>query len=341
MKAITYANYGSPEVLQIKDLEKPVPKPDEVLIRVQAAEATKADVEMRSFKFAVKWFWLPLRMAFGLRKPKRQILGGYFSGEIESLGTDVTQFSPGDQVFGCAALRLGAYGEYVALPASYAIVAKPVNMSFAEAAAVPLGGLNALHFMRLAEICPGNQVLINGAGGSIGLHAVQIAKSMGAEVTAVDSTIKEKVLRQAGVDHFIDYTKESFTSMGQTYDVIFDMVAGSSYAACIKTLKSKGRYLSGNPRLSVMIRSLMTTRFTNKTARFAFAGETKADLLILKEMIEGGKIKSIVDRVYPMEQAADAHRRVETEQRLGAVVIAIGERSVDLPEKVQEKNISC
>jgi NADPH:quinone reductase-like Zn-dependent oxidoreductase len=340
MKAITYDNYGSPDVLLIKELEKPVPKVDEVLIRVQAAEATKADVEMRSFMFAVKWFWLPLRIAFGLRKPKRQILGGYFSGEVESCGTDVTQFSPGDQVFGAAALRLGAYGEYVALPASYAIVAKPANMSFAEAAAVPLGGFNALHFMRLAEISPGDQVLINGAGGSIGLHGVQIAKSMGAEVTVVDSTIKENMLRQTGADHFIDYTKENFTEMGRTYDVIFDMVAGSSYAACIKILRPQGRYLLGNPRLSAMIRSVMTTRFTDKVVRFAFAGETKADLLNLKEMIEGEIIKSIVDKVYPMEQAADAHRRVETEQRLGAVVIAIGERSVDLPEAVQEKSIS-
>ena len=330
MKAITYTNYGSPEVLQLKEVEKPVAKDDEVLIRVQAAEATKADVEMRSFKFAVKWFWLPLRIAFGLRKPKRQILGGYFSGEVESLGKDVTQFSVGDEVFGAAALRLGAYGEYVALPASYAIVAKPTNMSFAEAAAVPLGGLNALHFMRLAEIQPGDTVLINGAGGSIGAHAVQIAKSMGAEVTVVDSTIKEAMLKRIGADHFIDYTQENFAVTGRSYDVIFDMVAGSSYTACIRILNPGGRYLSGNPRLSVMIRSIFTTRFTDKTARFAFAGETKADLLTLKGMIEDGRIESIVDRVYPMEKASDAHRRVETEQRIGAVVIAIADRSVDL-----------
>jgi NADPH:quinone reductase-like Zn-dependent oxidoreductase len=331
MKAITYANYGSPDVLQIKELGKPVPKDDEVLIRVQAAEATKADVEMRSFKFAVKWFWLPLRIAFGVRKPKRQILGGYFSGDVESLGKDVTEFSTGDQVFGAAGLRLGAYGEYVALPANYAIVAKPTNMSFAEAAAVPLGGFNALHFMRLAGIRPGETVLINGAGGSIGAHGVQIAKSMGAEVTAVDSTIKEDMLRRMGANHFIDYTKENFATMGQKYDVIFDMVAGSSYTACINILNRNGRYLSGNPRLSVMIRSVFTTRFTDKTARFAFAAETKADLRSLKVMIEDGRIKSIVDRVYPMDQAADAHSRVETEQRIGAIVIAIGGRSVDLP----------
>ena len=330
MKAITYTNYGSPDVLQLKEVEKPVAKDDEVLIRVQAAEATKADVEMRSFKFAVKWFWLPLRIAFGLRKPKRQILGGYFSGEVESLGKDVTRFSVGDEVFGAAALRLGAYGEYVALPASYAIVAKPTNMSFAEAAAVPLGGLNALHFMRLAEIQPGDTVLINGAGGSIGAHAVQIAKLMGAEVTVVDSTIKEKMLKRIGADHFIDYTQENFAVMGRTYDVIFDMVAGSSYTACIRVLNPGGRYLSGNPRLSVMIRSIFTTRFTDKTARFAFAGETKANLLTLKGMIQDGRIESIVDRVYPMEKASDAHRRVETEQRIGAVVIAIADRSVDL-----------
>jgi NADPH:quinone reductase-like Zn-dependent oxidoreductase len=304
-------------------VEKPVPKDHEVLIRVKAAEATKSDVEMRRFKFAVKWFWLPMRIAFGLRKPRRRILGGYFSGEIAATGKDVTQFSAGEQVYGAAGLRFGAYGEFVALPASYPIVAKPVNMSFAEAAAVPLGGFNALHFMRLARIEAGERVLINGAGGSIGTHAIQIAKSMRAEVTAVDSAVKEQMLRRLGADHFIDYTKDGFTEMGRTYDVIFDMVAGTSYTGCIRALEPGGRYLSCNPRLSVMLRSVFTTRFTNKTARFAFAAETKEALLALKEMIEDGRVRSIVDRVYPMEQAADAHRRVETEQRLGAVVIAI------------------
>lgn len=157
MKAITYSDYGPPDVLHIKTVEKPVPKDNEILIEVRAAEATKSDCEMRSFKYSVKWFWLPLRIALGVTKPKRQILGGYFSGVIESLGKDVTQFAIGDQVFGAARLRLGAYGEYVALPASYTIVAKPTNMSFAEAAAVPLGGLNALHFMRLARVKAGEK----------------------------------------------------------------------------------------------------------------------------------------------------------------------------------------
>ncbi len=325
MKAITYSTYGSPDVLQLKDVEQPKPEDDEVLIKVRAVEVTKSDCEMRSFNYSVKWFWLPLRIALGVRKPRRQILGGYFAGEIESVGKGVTQFSTGDSVFGAARLRLGAYGEYVALPASYTIVAKPNNMSFAAAAAVPLGGLNALHFMRQAEIKTGEKILINGAGGSIGAHAVQIAKSMGAEVTAVDSPIKEAFLRRMGVDHFIDYTQEDFSTNGRTYDIIFNMVPGSSYAACIKALSPKGRYFSGNPRLSVMLRSVFTTWFTNKTARFAFAQETQEELSTLKQMIEAGTIGSIVDRVYSMEQAAEAHRRVETEQRLGAIVIAIGD----------------
>lgn len=325
MRAISYSTYGPPEVLQLKEVDKPVPKEDEVLIRVRASEATKSDCELRSFRFAVKWFWLPLRFAMGVRKPKQAILGGYFSGDIQSCGKKVTRFAPGDEVFGAARLRLGAYGEYVALPESYTIVKKPSNMSFAEAAAVPLGGLNALHFMRLAKIRPGEKVLINGAGGSIGAHAVQIAKSMAAEVTAVDSAIKEKLVRDLGADSFIDYTKQDFSVCDRKFDVIFDMVSGSSYSACINALNPNGRYLSGNPRLSVMLRSVFTSWFTTKTARIAFAKETKEELASLRQMIERGKIKSIVDRIYPMEQAVDAHRRVETEQRLGAIVIAISD----------------
>ncbi|MBT8068641.1 MAG: NAD(P)-dependent alcohol dehydrogenase [Gammaproteobacteria bacterium] len=327
MKAITYSEYGPPGVLHVSDVDKPQPKDDEVLIRVRAAEATKADVEMRSFRFAVKWFWLPLRLALGVRRPRRQILGGYFSGEVDAIGRNVTEFSKGDPVFGGTGLRFGAYGEYVALPASSTIGIKPDNMSFAESAAVPLGGLNALHFMRLAKITAGDTVLINGAGGSIGAHAVQIAKSMGAHVTAVDSAIKEDVLRRLGADDFIDYRQTDFTAMGRSYDVIFDMVAGSSYSAAIKILKRNGRYLTGNPRLAVMLRCFLTTRFSDKTASFAFARETKEELSALRDMIEDGTIGPIVDTVYSMEQAADAHARVETEQRLGAVVIAVGDDS--------------
>ena len=279
---------------------------------------------MRSFHFPVKWFWLPLRIAMGFTKPKKQILGGYFAGEVESVGRAVSKFKKGDQVFGAAKLRLGTYGEYVCLPASYTIVPKPHNLSFEAAAAVPLGGLNALHFLRKANIRKGETVLVNGAGGSIGTFGVQIAKAMGAEVTAVDSTIKEEMLRRIGADHFFDYTREDFTKSPKTYDVIFDMVASSSYSACIKALSPKGRYLIANPRISDMLRSVLTSAFTDKTAVFVFAGEKEEELLALKEMIEQGQIKPIIDKIYPFAQAAEAHRRVETEQRRGPVVIAVG-----------------
>ena len=322
MKAVVYEKYGSPEVLHVSDVNKPTPKPEEVLVRVLAAEATKADCEMRSFTFPVKWFWLPLRIALGVTKPKNKVLGGYFSGEIESAGEEVTQFKPGEQVFGSAGLRMGAYGEYLCLPSKSTITPKPENMSFAEAAVVPLGGLNALHYLRRAEIKPGEHVLVNGAGGSIGLFAVQIAKFMGAEVTAVDSSIKQEMLRELGADHFIDYDEEDFTKNTQTYDVIFNMVAKSSYTACINCLKSGGRYLMGNPRLSYMFRSVFTTRFTDKKAIFAFAGEKKEELQTLKEMIESNQIRSVIDKVYSYNQAAEAHRRVETEKRIGSVVLS-------------------
>jgi NADPH:quinone reductase-like Zn-dependent oxidoreductase len=322
MRAIVNNRYGAPDVLQVQDVEKPVPLDNELLIKVRAAEVTKADCEMRSFNFQVKWFWLPLRLAMGLLKPKKKILGVYFAGEVAAVGKDVTKFKAGDQVFGATKLRMGAHGEYVCLPVSYTLAAKPYNMSFAKAAAVPLGGLNALHFLSIANIQKGEKVLVNGAGGSIGTFGVQIAKSMGAEVTAVDSSIKEDMLRQIGADHFYDYSKEDFTKNGQTYDVIFSMVANTSYAECVRALNPKGRYLMANPRLSDMLRSVLTSILTDKKAIFAFAGEKQEELLALKEMIEDGRIKPIVDTIYSFEQAAEAHQRVESEQRRGMVVIS-------------------
>ena len=321
MKAILYHEYGAAEVLQVMEIEKPVPADDEIRIRVHAVEVTKADCEMRSFQFAVQWFWLPLRVAAGITRPKKPILGGYFSGVVDSVGKDVSSFKPGDEVFGSAGLRFGAYGEYLCLPASYTIVSKPANMNFEEAAAVPLGGLNALHFLRKAGIRNGESLLINGAGGSIGSFAVQIAKSMGAEVTAVDSGHKRDMLLSIGADHFIDYSREDFTQSDRTYDVIFNMVANCSYSACVNSLNPGGRYLLGNPRLADMLRAVVTSRFTDKTALFAFAGEQQDELLALKSMIEANQITSVIDKIYTPEQAVEAHRRVETEQRLGIVVI--------------------
>lgn len=319
-----YTRYGGPDVLHLADVPAPVPGDRDVLIRVRAAETTKSDCEFRSFRFSVKWFWLPLRLAVGISKPRRRILGGYFAGEVVSVGGRVTRFAPGDQVYGGTGLRLGAYGEYVVLPEDAAIAPKPRSMTFAEAAAVPLGGLNALHFMRRASIKPGEQVLINGAGGSIGAHAIQIAHSMGAQVTAVDHRIKEDLVRRLGAGDFIDYTTDDVTTTGRRFDVIFDMVPGSPVRRLIGMLQPGGRYLNGNPRLSVLIRSVLTTRFADKTVTVAFAPETQEALAAITEMIEARKIQSIVDRVYPMSEVTAAHRRVETEQRLGAVVITIG-----------------
>ena len=322
MKAIVYYKYGPPDVLQINDIEKPKPKDNEVLIKTHSAEVTKGDCEMRSFNFAVKWFWLPLRLAWGLFKPKKNVLGGYFSGEIESVGKNVTELVVGDKVFGSTQIRFGAYGEYLCLPDSYTIVKTPNNMSYEEAAAVPLGGLNALHFMKKANIKKGETILINGAGGSIGLFAIQIAKNMGAEVTAVDSPIKETMLRQLGADYFFDYTQENVTKQDKTYDIIFNMVANSRYSDFINLINSNGRYLIGNPKLVDMLRSVVTSKFTNKKAIFSFAGEKKEELITLRTMIEAGKIKSVIDKVYSIDQIVQAHQRVEAEQRRGIVVIS-------------------
>lgn len=322
MKAIVYENYGPPEVLELKELDKPIPKDNEVLIHIRAVEATKADCEIRAFTFPVSWFWLPLRLATGLRKPRYQILGGYYSGVIESVGKDVTTLEVGEQVIGCLEIAMGAYAEYMCVPESGAIGTMPKNISFEQAATVPFGGIHAMHFLTKAKVQAGEKVLVNGAGGSIGTFAVQMAKQIGAEVTAVDSSIKKDMLLEIGADHFIDYTKEDFTKSGLTYDVIFNMIAHVSYPDCINALNPKGRFLIVNPRLSDMFRSAYTSRFSDKMATFAFAKENKEELKRLKDMIEETGLVPVVDRVYPMEQAVEAHHRVETEQRLGAVVIS-------------------
>lgn len=322
MKAILYREYGPADVLHLGEVDAPSPDDSELLIRVHAAEATKADCELRSFRFPVKWFWLPLRLAVGVLRPRRPILGGYFSGVVEAIGANGSAFAPGDAIFGSAGLRMGAYGELMTLPATATLAKKPTNLSFEAAAAVPLGGLNALHFMRRAEIQPGEQVLINGAGGSIGAFAVQLAKRMGGEVTAVDAAYKEEMVRGIGADHFIDYTREDFTASNRTYDVIFDMVVSSSYGACLRRLKPKGRYIMGNPRVSDMLRSVFTSMFTDKDVIFAFAGEKKEELEELAAMLELDELDVPIDQVFPLAQASEAHRRVETEQRVGAVVFS-------------------
>ena len=321
MKAIVYEKYGPPDVLRLKEVEKPTPKDNEVLIKIIAVTVNKGDCEMRSSRIP-NLIWLLVRIYFGLRKPRKKVLGAYLAGEIEAVGRDVELLGKGDEVFAATGPRFGAYAEYICLPSTYAIALKPSNITYEEAAAVPLGGLNALHYLRRANIQRGEKVLINGAGGSFGTFAVQLAKYFGGEVTAVDSTEKLDMLRSIGADRVIDYTQEDFTKSGETYDVIFNVVSKSSFSGSVRSLKQKGRYLLANPNgLSQMVRGLWTSVISDKKVIFEFANENTEDLNFLKELIEAGKIHSVIDRCYPLEQTAEAHRYVETGHKIGNVVI--------------------
>ena len=325
MKAIVCSRYGPPDVLQLEEVEKPVPKDNEVLIRVYAATVTAGDCGLRSMDFPLLW-QLVVRIGFGLRAPRRRILGQELAGEIESVGKDVRLFRKGDQVFAFAGLRLGAYAEYDCLPEEGLIATKPPNMTYEEAAAVPAGGLHALHLLRKANIQSGQTVLIVGAGGSIGTFAVQLAKSFGAKVTAVDSTMKLAMLRSIGADEVIDYTKDDFTKNGVIYNVIFDVVGKSSFSGCISSLREGGFYLLGNPGLSQRVRGLWTSKTSSKKVIDGLVYRTQ-DLVFLKELIDAGKIRSAIDRRYPLEQTAEAHGYVDTGQKVGNVIITVGHHS--------------
>jgi NADPH:quinone reductase-like Zn-dependent oxidoreductase len=326
MKAVVWTKYGSPDVLQLKEVEKPTPSDKEVLIRVYATTVTAGDCEVRNLKFPL-WLSLPLRLYIGVIKPRRVVtLGQELAGEIESVGKDITRFKQGDQVFGTTGFKFGTCAEYICLPETSeagVLALKPTNMSYEEAAAAPTGGLEALHFLRAGNIQSGQKLLINGAGGSIGTAAVQLAKYYDAEVTAVDSAAKLEMLRSIGADHVIDYTQEDFARSGATYDVIFDVVGKRSLSRRLSALKENGVYLLANPGLSQMFRGAWISRGSGKKVFSTAATRNTEDLIFLKELIEAGKMKSVIDRRYPLEQTADAHRYVETGQKKGNVVITV------------------
>lgn len=324
MKAILWTKYGQPDLLQMGDVEKPTPKDDEVLIKIHAATAMPGDCELRRFDMHVL-FWLPLRIYMGILKPKRPILGMDLAGEIEEVGKDVKLFKKGDQIFCVTGIRFGAYAEYKCQRSTYLMAIKPVNMTFEEAATVPTGGVNALHYIRKGNIQPGQKVLINGAAGCFGTYAVQIAKLFGAEVTGVDSTNKLDLLRSIGADHVIDYTQEDYTKNGEKYDVIFDVVGRGSISRAMKSLKPKGRYILATPWVLAVIQGLWSSMFSSKKFIIEFANENTEDLVYLKELIEDGKLKSIIDRTYPLEQMAEAHRYVESGNKTGHVAITVSE----------------
>ncbi|HET7144958.1 MAG TPA: NAD(P)-dependent alcohol dehydrogenase, partial [Anaerolineales bacterium] len=307
MKAIVWTKYGSADGLQLREVAKPTPKDNEVLIKVHAVTASTPDSELRRLKLPLL-FAIPLRLYIGFIRPTRiTILGTEFAGEIESAGKDVTLYKTGDQVFGYTGLAMGTYAEYMCLAEKSSGIAgvmekKPVNMSYEEAAAVPFGGLEALHSLGKANIQRGQKVLIVGAGGSIGTWTLQLARYYGAEVTGVDHTSKLEMLRSIGADHVIDYTREDFTKNGRKYDVIIDTFDKSPFAGSLRSLNENGVYLNANPGVFNRIWMGLALRNSNKKVITWTGGYSTKNLLALKELIEAGKIKSVIDRRYPLEQ---------------------------------------
>ncbi|MDZ5472427.1 NAD(P)-dependent alcohol dehydrogenase [Bacillus sp. 31A1R] len=322
MKAIVYKKYGSPEVLQLKEIEKPNPKEKEILVKVKATTVTVADIRARSFTVPLP-VWLPARMALGIRRPKKAILGMELAGEVESVGKNVKRFKEGDQIFAASLVGFGAYAEYKCLPEDGPVSIKPNNLSFGEAAAIPIGARTALFHLRKANIQNGQKVLVYGASGSVGSYAIQIAKELGAIVTGVCSTKNLELVKSLGADKVIDYTTEDFSSKGETYDVIFEAVDKSSFSACMKSLKKDGTYINVSVQLPGV--RMLWTKLTSgrKLILGRNSPENSEALNFLKELVEQGKLKVVVDRYYEFEEIVYAHRYVEKGHKKGNVVINV------------------
>jgi len=323
MKAIVQTKYGSPDVLQLQEVAKPTPKDNEVLIRIHATTVTAAHTMMRK---GVPYIG---RLFIGLTRPKHAIPGTELAGEVEAVGKDVTRFNAGDQVFGATDIEGGCNAEYVCLPKDGVLALKPANLSHEEAATLLDGALTAMHFLQdKGHIQPGQRVLINGASGSVGTAAVQLAKHLGADVTGVCSTQNVELVKALGADRVIDYTQEDFTQNGQTYDIIFDAVGKRSFAQCKRALTPHGIYLTTVAGLPAMAQTVWTSLAGGKKARFAAAGlrateEKIEDLAFLKELVEAGAMKPVIDRCYPLAQVAEAHRYVDTGRKRGNIAITV------------------
>lgn len=317
MKAAVYAQYGQPEVLQVKEVEKPIPRNNEMLLRVKATAVNSGDVRLRKADpFAV-------RFIFGLLKPRINILGTVFSGEVESVGKDVTKFKVGDAVFGHTDMRFGAYAEFISVPEQGSSALKPANITHAEAAAIPFGGVTALHFIKKAKIQPGQKVLIVGASGAVGSAAVQLAKSFGADVTAVCSTANIALVKSIGADKVVDYTQKDFTQNGEIYDVIFDTVKAIAVSRSLKSLSKNGIMILSAAGLQEMLQGFWISATSSKKVMTGVISHTATDIFFLKELTEAGKFKPVVDKTYPLEQIAEAHAYVEKGHKKGNVTINI------------------
>ena len=322
MKAIVYTRYGPPDVLDLKDVEKPIPKENEILVKVKATTVTVADIRSRSFTVPPA-LWLPARITLGLRRPKKEILGMELAGEVELVGENVKRFKRGDQVFAASLAGFGAYAEYKCLEENGPVAIKPSNITYGEAAALPIGARTALYFLRKAGIKSGQSVLVYGASGSVGSYAVQIAKYLGANVTGVCSTTNLELVKSLGADKVIDYTAGDFSSTGETYDVIFEAVNKSSFSACMKLLKNNGTYINITEPLPSG--KMLWTKLTSskKLILSRNSPETSEALNFLKELVEMGKLKVVIDKYYSFDEIVEAHRYVEKGHKKGNVVINV------------------
>jgi NADPH:quinone reductase-like Zn-dependent oxidoreductase len=334
MKAVFCIKYGPPEVLQLKEVTKPTPKDNEILIRVYATSVNYGDLVARNFKeISPQKFNMPLlfwffgKMYFGFTRPRITRLGSEFAGEVESVGKDVKSFKQGDRVFGYLGQSMGAYAEYLCMSENGVLAIKPTNMTYEEATVVPYGAIMALNLLRKVNIQPGQKILINGASGGIGSASVQIAKHFGADVTGVCGTPRLEFVKSLGADKVIDYTKEDFTHNGETYDLIFDILGKSSFSRCKSSLKQNGRYLLSSFKMKQLFQMLWTSMAGSKKVICAIAPGSIEDLISVKKLIEAGKIKAIIDRYYSLEQIAEAHRYVEKGHKKGTVVITVGHNS--------------
>jgi 2-desacetyl-2-hydroxyethyl bacteriochlorophyllide A dehydrogenase len=322
MKAIICTNYGPPEVLQLREIEKPVPGDNDVLIRICAATVTMGDCELRSLTLP-PWTRFPIRIYMGYSKPKNLIPGMELSGIVEAVGKNVSNFKVGDEVFGASGMGMGANAEYICRPAKSSLAIKPKNAGFESVATIPVGGINALHFLRKANIRSEQKVLVIGGGGAIGSYGVMLAKHFGAEVTAVDTTSKLDMLRAIGADHVIDYTIGPYLQKGPKYDVIFDTVYQSSYSDCISALADQGVYLMANTGPRRMFLTLLTSLTSKKKTIFQFAAETTEDLNYLSNLIATGKLTPYIDKTYPLDKTPEAHAYVQSGSKKGCVVIKV------------------
>ncbi|MFC5471798.1 NAD(P)-dependent alcohol dehydrogenase [Cohnella suwonensis] len=322
MRAAVCRKFGPPEVLEIQDVAMPVPKKNEIRIRIIATTVSAGDCRVRSFT-PPPMFWLPMKFVLGFGKPRKPILGIEFAGVVDAVGSEASRFRIGDAVFGVSGFAFGTYAEYICLPEKTAIAAKPAGMTYEEAAAVPVGALTALHFLRKGKIARGSNVLVYGASGSVGTYVVQLAKYFGAKVTAVCSAANAEWVRALGADAVIDYEKESVSRSGESYDIVFDTVGKSPYSACIAMLKPKGFYLLAVMETGHVFRGLWTSMTTGKKVISGASSEKIEDLQFLGELIDEGKLVPVIDRRYPLEMIVEAHRYVDTGRKKGNVVITL------------------